>query len=103
MFDISIGAVLGIILIIFGVIAIVKGDISAIYKYTPHYQYVPEAEKRLFAKNLGIGVILMGVGCISLSYLNDLTNTGSAFWIGIIIIVVGYAKFMLTIRKFNKK
>ncbi len=100
MLGISFGTVIAIALFIVGVITIKNKDISLVYRLRYKYQFVDEASKAECSKDLGLSLIIMAIGCLILPYLNNIPN---AFWIGVIIIVLGYIKLMLTIKKINKK
>lgn len=97
----NIGTVLGIALIIFGLIAFTKGDISAIYGYKAQLNGIPKEDMPSVSKKLGLWVIVMGIGCALLPNLNTITGSGKGFIIGVIIIAIGYLGFIFTIKKHN--
>lgn len=74
--NLNIGTVLGIALIIFGLIAFIKGDISAIYGYKAQLNGIPKEDMPAVSKKLGLCVILMGIGCTLLPSLNAITGSG---------------------------
>lgn len=103
MFNINLGTVIAAALFVVGVLTIKNNDISLIYRIRYKYQFVDEESKSECAKDLGLSVIIMAIGCLLLGYLNTITGMDNAFWIGIVIIALGYIKLMLSIRKINKK
>ena len=103
MFNINIGTIIAVALLAVGIVTIKNNDISLIYRIRYKYQFVDEQSKSECAKDLGLSVIIMAIGCLSLGYLNTITGMDKAFWLGVAIIVLGYIKLMLTIRKINKK
>ncbi|MBE6009008.1 MAG: hypothetical protein E7235_07405 [Lachnospiraceae bacterium] len=100
MLGIQLGTILGVALLVVGIMTIKNKDISLIYRMRYKYQFVDENSKAECSKDLGLSVIIMAVGCLMLPYLGKISN---AYWIGVIIILLGYIKLMLTIKKINKK
>ncbi len=103
MLNINFGTIIAIGLFVVGVLTIKNNDISLIYRIRYKYQFVDEQSKSECSKDLGLSVIILAIGCLSLGYLNTITGMDNAFWLGIIIIVFGYIKLMATIKKINKK
>jgi len=100
MMGINIGTIIGVALLVVGVMTIKNKDISLIYRIRYKYQFVDESSRSECSKDLGISVIIMAAGCLMLPYLSKIPN---AYLIGVVIIVIGYIKLMLTIKKINKK
>ena len=101
MLGLNVGIIIGIALIVVGILTITKDDISLIYRIRYKYNFIDENSKHLCAKNLGISVIVMGIGCILLPILGN-SGIKYAFWLAIIVIALGYILLMRAIRQINK-
>lgn len=103
----------GIVEILVGIVCTViailnfKGNISMLHSY--HMNNIKEEDKPIFAKRMGIGMLIVGISIFFsgiLFVLGDIFENNTYFIIGNIIITIGLGigliVCLLTIKKFNK-
>lgn len=94
--------VLGILIIILGV-SNMKGNISTIHSY--HRKRVSEENKMPFARKIGLGTIIIGVGITvfgAISFFENEISTLLSTIILIISIVIGMGLSFYAMIKYNK-
>ena len=103
----------GIVEILVGIACIViailnfKGNVSMLHSY--HMNNIKEEDKPIFAKQIGIGMLFIGITIFLsgiLFILGDILQNDTYLIIGNIIITIGLGIgliiCLLTIKKFNK-
>lgn len=91
--------VLGLLLIFIGYRVGWKGEITTIHRY--HYANLSEENKAKFCKGCGIGEIIAGIGCATMPFINQVSQSEMGYWVGLIAISVGFSKIIITIIKYN--
>lgn len=90
---------IGLFLIYMGYRVRWKGEIAIIHRY--HYANLSEKTRIKFCKGCGIGEIIVGIGCVTMPYINLISQSELGYWIGLTGIGVGFLKIVLTIIKYN--
>lgn len=97
---------LGLFIVVLGILNF-KGNINSIHYY--HRKRVTEENKGIFAKLMGVGTILCGVGVVAFgvfSYISETTNgplyTAIGSWCVIVCLVVGLLISFYAMIKYNK-
>lgn len=101
-----ISLLVGILCVLLGR-SVIRGNLSLIQSY--HQSRVSEADKTVFGKQVGLGILLIGIGLIVFSVLSVITVytgmdvfllTGTVLLAG--FLVAGLIVIFHTIRKYNK-
>ncbi len=68
-----------------------------------HYRKVSETDKPVFAKIVGTGNLLSGLGILLMPLVNLLFQTTAGYWLGMGLLVVGIIVSVYGIVKYNYK
>lgn len=96
-FGVIIELAVGAVCIVLGLLLWIKQKVSILHDY--HYQHVKQEDLPAYARQMGIGLILIGAGIVITGVLN---LVGSALWwlpllagfvLGIIVICIAQKKY----------
>ena len=96
--EIIIETLLGILLIVFAYLIGCKGQIQLLHSY--HYQNVSEEDKKPYTQKMGIGNAILGIGILTMPYLN-LIYMPLGYYTVIPFIIVGIVWMIVYTIKYN--
>ena len=68
-----------------------------------HYRRVTEADKPVFARRVGMGILLAGLGIFIMPVINLLFRTTVGYALGMAMLLVGIMICVIVILKYNYK
>ena len=90
---------LGLIFLYLGMLIGKKGKISLLHDY--HYAKVKETDYKAYTTIMGKGISMIGLGCISSSVLNCITNSSGGWVLFGLASVYALITFIRAQKKYN--
>lgn len=92
-------AILGLLLLYTGIRIGKNGEVGVLHRY--HTQNVSQENMPRFAKRMGQGTVVIGIGCLAIACLKPLFKGDFAYYIGVGLMAVGMVLCIATLYKYN--
>lgn len=79
----------------------IKENITFLHSY--HYTHLDPKEKKAFAKRIGAGALLAGIGVLAMPVINLLSRSEAGYYMGLGLILAGVLYIIVIIIKYNGK
>ena len=97
--EIIVELVLGVFLLFIAFQIGYKGNIQLLHSY--HYTNLNLNNKKKFTKKMGIGTMLVGIGCILMPIINLIFHFDAGYYTGAIFMIIGTIYMVFIVIKYN--
>lgn len=99
--EIVVEIVIGLFLLFLSYQVGIKENITFLHSY--HYAHLDPKDKKVFAKRIGKGGLLVSIGVIVMPIINLIAKSELGYYLGLGLIIIGTLYIIFIIIKYNGK